>query len=67
MSNKAKKLNNEIKKARKEAIKRTNHKYVHWKCIKCGNVRDIMMSPRNIPLYTTEREKNFICITCKED
>lgn len=60
-----KKKNRIIKKVRKEANKQPRNKYVHWKCNKCGKIIDILMSPRNIDLYTEERKKKYICLNCK--
>lgn len=60
-----KKKNRIFKKARKEAIKKLRNKYAHWKCTKCGKIRDILMSPKNIELYTEERKNKFVCLNCR--
>lgn len=59
------KKNKTIKKTREDKIKQPRHKHIHWACIKCGKIRDILISPRNEHLYTKEREKKHICVMCK--
>ncbi len=53
------------KKRRTESVKQKRNKWVHWTCKTCKKVIDIMVSPRNLHLYTEKREKEFDCLNCK--
>ena len=55
----------EIKKHRKQLLKRSRKKYVHWKCVKCGRIADIQIGVNNADAYTDEKEKKFICCICR--